>query len=140
MGKQSLTRLASHLNSYKCFQIDIKGNYNHASFRDDLRKCYWGAGIQNDPTTFLITDSQILQEEFLEDLNSILNSGELSNLFEAEDYEKVLMNTRNAMMEAKKFTDQSRDQIYEYFIARVKSNLHIVICMSPVGDIFRIRW
>ena len=27
----------------------------------------------------------------------------------------------------------------EFLISRIKSNLHIVLCFSPVGDIFRIR-
>lgn len=29
------------------------------------------------PTTFLIADNQIVQEEFLEDINNILNSGKI---------------------------------------------------------------
>lgn len=27
----------------------------------------------------------------------------------------------------------------EFFISRIKSNLHVILCFSPVGDIFRIR-
>lgn len=27
----------------------------------------------------------------------------------------------------------------EFLISRIKSNLHVVLCFSPVGDIFRIR-
>ena len=33
----------------------------------------------------------------------------------------------------------SRDGIYNHFIGRVRNNLHIVLCMSPVGDAFRTR-
>ena len=31
------------------------------------------------------------------------------------------------------------DAMFAYFIERVRSNLHIVLCMSPVGDPFRDR-
>ena len=31
------------------------------------------------------------------------------------------------------------DSMFAYFIERVRSNLHIVLCMSPVGDPFRNR-
>ena len=31
------------------------------------------------------------------------------------------------------------DAMFAYFIERVRSNLHIVLCMSPVGDPFRNR-
>lgn len=33
-------------------------------------------------TTFLFTDNQIIDEIFLEDINNILNSGEIPNLWE----------------------------------------------------------
>ncbi|OXA50744.1 Dynein heavy chain 6, axonemal [Folsomia candida] len=36
-------------------------------------------------------------------------------------------------------SETDRDQLYDYFIRRIRSNLHIVLCMSPVGDSFRIR-
>ncbi len=31
------------------------------------------------------------------------------------------------------------DELYEIFTTRVKSNLHVVLCFSSVGDLFRIR-
>lgn len=34
-------------------------------------------------------------------------------------------------------SETDRDQLYDYFIRRIRSNLHIVLCMSPVGDSFR---
>ena len=94
MGKQSLSRLASHLNGYQCVQIELNRQYDHSSFHDDLRKYYISAGINNNPTVFVISDSQIIKEEFLEDINNILNSGEVPNLFEGDEYEKVILNTR----------------------------------------------
>lgn len=33
----------------------------------------------------------------------------------------------------------TRDEIYKYFINRVRNNLHVVMSMSPVGDAFRRR-
>lgn len=41
-------------------------------------------------------DTQIVEEEFLEDINNILNSGEVPNLFVGDDYEKVILDTRDA--------------------------------------------
>lgn len=34
---------------------------------------------------FLFSDTQIVQESFLEDINNLLNSGEIPNLFPAEE-------------------------------------------------------
>ncbi|XP_023013028.2 dynein heavy chain at 16F isoform X2 [Leptinotarsa decemlineata] len=138
MGKQSLTKLASHLNHYKCFQIELTRNYDHSSFFDDLRKMCFHAGVEYEDSVFLFTDTQIVQEEFLEDINNMLNSGDVPNLFEADDYEKVIIGTRPAAKEAG-IDEGNRDGIYDYFVSRVRSKLHLVICMSPVGDAFRRR-
>ena len=96
------------------------------------------AGVSNSPTVFLINDTQILKEEFLEDINNLLNSGDVPNLFEGDEYEKLILAARVPCVEAN-YKDQSRDGIFDFFISRVRSNLHVVLCMSPVGDAFRKR-
>ncbi|XP_055643505.1 dynein axonemal heavy chain 6 [Toxorhynchites rutilus septentrionalis] len=138
MGKQSLSRLAAHINGYQCSQIALRRGYDHTSFHEDLRKIYWVAGVLNKPIVFLITDTQIVKEEFMEDINNILNSGEVPNLFEGDEYEKIILNARQACIESG-YANTTRDGIFEYFIKRVRTNLHVIICMSPVGDIFRRR-
>jgi dynein heavy chain len=103
----------------------------------DIRKLYYQAGIENKPTVFLFTDTQVVEESFLEDINNILSSGEVPNLYSTEEFEEV----RNALsVEASKngISDTS-DSIFSYLIERVRNNLHIILCMSPVGDPFRNR-
>ncbi|KAK3733193.1 hypothetical protein QZH41_008554, partial [Actinostola sp. cb2023] len=93
-GKQSLTRLACHMSTYRCFQIELTRGYDYSAFREDLKQLYNFAGVKGENTVFLFTDTQIVVEEFLEDINNILNSGEVPNLFEPEEYEQVLNGTR----------------------------------------------
>lgn len=45
MGKQSLTRLASHVNEYNCWQIEMRRNYDLNAFHEDLRVLYRIAGV-----------------------------------------------------------------------------------------------
>lgn len=138
MGKQSLSRLGAHINGYRCVQIELSRGYDNAAFREDLRKLYRQAGIRNTPTVFLITDTQICHESFLEDINNILNSGMVPNLFESDDYEQVILGIRDECTKLK-LDDLSRDGMFTFFINRVRANLHIVLCMSPIGDAFRRR-
>lgn len=77
-GKQSLTRLAAHISGCKVFQIELNRSYGAAEFRADLVKLYRTTGISNESVVFLFSDTQIQQEGFLEDINNILNSGELT--------------------------------------------------------------
>lgn len=39
------------------------------------------AGVDDEPIVFLFVDTQIINEQMLEDLNSILNSGDVTNLY-----------------------------------------------------------
>ncbi|XP_047601385.1 dynein axonemal heavy chain 6 isoform X2 [Lutra lutra] len=137
-GKQSLTRLAAHICGYKCLQIELSRGYNYDSFHEDLRKLYRLAGIDDKNMVFLFTDTQIVVEEFLEDINNILNSGEVPNLFEKDELEQVLAATRPRAKEVG-ISEGNRDEVFQHFISRVRQKLHIVLCMSPVGEAFRSR-
>ncbi|GFO48624.1 dynein heavy chain 6, axonemal-like [Plakobranchus ocellatus] len=137
-GKQSLTRLSAHICAYQCFQIELSRGYDYSSFHEDLKKLYDFAGVQNKPTVFLFTDTQIVVEEFLEDINNILNSGEVPNLFEPDEYEKLIIGCRPGAKDVG-IPEGNRDAIYDFCIHRVRNNLHIVLCMSPVGSAFRSR-
>ncbi|XP_053317654.1 dynein axonemal heavy chain 6 [Spea bombifrons] len=137
-GKQSLTRLAAHICGYKCFQIELSRGYNYDTFHEDLRKLYKMAGVENKDMVFLFTDTQIVVEEFLEDINNMLNSGEVPNLFEKDELEYVLAATRPKAKEAG-IPEGNRDEVFQYFISQVRQRLHIVLCMSPVGEAFRAR-
>ncbi|XP_017317258.1 dynein axonemal heavy chain 6 isoform X2 [Ictalurus punctatus] len=137
-GKQSLTRLAAHMCGYRCFQIELSRGYDYNSFHEDLRKLYKMAGVEGQDMVFLFTDTQIVAEEFLEDINNMLNSGEVPNLFEKDELEQVLAATRPHAKEAG-VAEGNRDEVFQFFISRVREKLHIVLCMSPVGDAFRSR-
>ncbi|VVC96958.1 unnamed protein product [Leptidea sinapis] len=107
-------------------------------FHDDLRKMYMKAGANSEDTVFLFTDTQITKEEFLEDINNMLNSGEVPNLFEGDTYEQVQTACRPDAAKAG-INPADRDAVYYFFINRVRAKLHLCICMSPVGEAFRRR-
>ena len=86
---------------------------------------------------FLFSDTQLVQESFLEDINNVLNTGEVPNLLEYEDINKI---SQLLTPECKKVgIVPSMDNIMAFFRQLVRENLHIVLCMSPVGDALRIR-
>lgn len=60
-------------------QIEIAKGYGNTEWRDDLKRVLKKAGMEGKPTVFLFTDTQIVYESFLEDLNNILNSGEVGH-------------------------------------------------------------
>lgn len=63
----------------------------------------------------------------------MLNSGEVPNMLTKEDIEMINTALGNEARE-KKIND-----IYPYFVQRVRSNLHVVLGMSPIGGLLRVR-
>lgn len=43
------------------------------------------AGVEGKPQVFLFPDSQIKSESFVEDINMILNTGDVPNLYGSEE-------------------------------------------------------
>jgi dynein heavy chain len=68
-------------------------------------------------------------------INDLLSSGEIPDLFPAEDVDGIVNNIRPAV-KGEGILD-SKDNCWKFFIDRVKKNLHMSLCFSPVGDLFR---
>lgn len=138
-GKQSLTRFASFMCGFHCYQVELTRNYGPNEFREDLKQLYYTTGVKGHQTTFLFTDSQIVRESFLEDINNLLNSGEVPGLYAQDEREQILSDPSLIAYAQQQGIPESRDSLYKAFINRVRSNLHIILCMSPVGSAFRTR-
>ncbi len=136
-GRQSLTRLATFVREYTTFQVEIKKGYSMSEWREDVKTCLLKAGLQQQPCTFLFTDTQIVNEQMVEDINNILNSGDLPNLYGTDEMEQIMTTCRGDCQ--KKKIPPTKINIFSQYISRVRENTHVVFCMSPLGDDFRRR-
>ncbi|CAB1114177.1 unnamed protein product [Ectocarpus sp. CCAP 1310/34] len=115
-GRQSLTRLAAYICGQELFTIEITKNYRQVEFREDLK---------------------IKEECFLEDVNNVLQSGEVPNLYGKDEIPLVLDGVRKTAKKAG--VDETTEALWGFFVDRVRENLHVVLAMSPIGDSFRNR-
>ena len=129
--------MGSHMYEMEYKQIEIVKGYGQKHFNEFIKERMFECGIEGRKVTFTMTDSQILKESFLEDINNVLNTGEVPNLMLPEDKDKIENEVRPIVIEMK--LEPSTDIIKQFFVQRVRENLHIALCMSPVGDDLRIR-
>lgn len=53
------------------------------------------AGVNGKPTVFLFSDNQIKEESFVEDINMILNTGDVPNIFPADEKAELIDKMQN---------------------------------------------
>jgi len=136
-GKQSTCRIAAFIAGFECVQIEINRGYGVNEFREDIKKFMWTAAIDRKPVAWIFTDTQIVDETMLEDINNILNAGEVPNLWPMDELDKLVGNMFPICKELGII--ESRDNCINTFVNLTRENLHIVLGMSPVGDALRIR-
>ena len=96
---------------------------------------YKTAGQQRKKATFIFTDSQIKDENFLELLNSLLMTGEIPGLFPKDELQ-IMASDIQQHAPASVDTPES---LIKFFFDTVRRNLHVVLCFSPVNAKFPER-
>ena len=103
----------------------------------DLAQLYMKAGLKNIGTVFLLTDAQVPKENFLVVINDLLASGEIPGLFADDELENVINGVRNEVKGAG--IQDTKENCWSFFIDRVRRQLKVVLCFSPVGSTLRVR-
>uniref|UniRef100_A0A8D3CJW0 Dynein axonemal heavy chain 11 n=1 Tax=Scophthalmus maximus TaxID=52904 RepID=A0A8D3CJW0_SCOMX len=136
-GKQSLTRLAAYMFSVEVFQITLSKGYSIQHLKMDLAGLFLKTGVKNQRVALLLTDAQIPDERFLVIINDLLASGEIPELFSEEEIEGIVSGVR-ADVRALGLLD-NRENCWRFFTDRVRLQLTVVLCLSPVGSVLRVR-
>jgi len=122
--------------------MDSRGEFDPLVFQNWLREKILlqsagpNSGFNGKPICLVVVDTQISNDSILEDLNNLLNSGEVPNIFPKEDQEKLKKDLTD-LYSMNKVNIEPRE-IWKKFVERVRENLHIILCMSPVGDSLKI--
>ncbi|KAL3693679.1 hypothetical protein R1sor_007330 [Riccia sorocarpa] len=136
-GRQSLARLAAFIEGFDVYQVELSKNFGMPEWRESIGIMLRKAGELDKKVMFLFPDTQIKMEGFVEDINSLLNTGEVPNLYDPGDLGAICEAIRPRAKRAKR--DGSRLELLSFFVDECNRNLRIALAFSPIGDAFRDR-
>lgn len=70
-------------------------------------------------------------------INDLLSSGWIPELFPKDELDGLVGKIRAEAKQAG--CNDVPDELFNFFLDKVRRNLHLCLCFSPVGDMFRIR-
>ncbi|KAL1130935.1 hypothetical protein AAG570_012176 [Ranatra chinensis] len=136
-GKQSLSRLAAYISSLEVAQIQLRKGFGVSDLKMELSGLYSKSGLKNIGIMFLMTDAQVTNEQFIVLINDMLASGEIPELFSDDEIDNIIAGVRNEVKGAGIL--DTKENCWKFFLDRVRRQLKVVLCFSPVGSTLRIR-
>jgi dynein heavy chain 2 len=124
-GRKQSAQLVAHLLNMEFFTPSISRDYSMKEFKRDLKEVLLKAGVEATRTCLFIEDHQLLQDEFLEYLNSLISAGEVPGLYSPEELEPVLAQLKDEMSSQYEYKTT-----FELFVSRIKKNLSIVMSLD----------
>lgn len=99
-GKQSLAKLAAYIIGFESYQITVTSSYGMNDFKENLMMLYQKAGIKGIGIAFIMTDGQIVKEQFLVLLNDFLASGNIADLMPKDEKDNCANAVRGEVKQA----------------------------------------
>jgi dynein heavy chain len=136
-GKQSLARLAAFVCGYTVMKIMVNAYYTLLDFKGDLQAMCQRAAVKGEGVLFLLADTQITNERFLISINDLLSSGNVPDLYNKDERDGIIASITSKAKSAG-FSAEP-ESVWQYYLSRIRENLHVCLCFSPVGPGLRSR-
>lgn len=133
-GKQSLAKLAAAIAGARAFQISLSKSYGVSNLLDDIRTLFKDVALKGQNIAFILTDSDVRDDSFLEYINQLLMTGDIAGLFPKEELDALLNDVRPMMKKEWAGVPDTADNLHAFVLNRVRRKLHVLLCFSPVGD------
>jgi dynein heavy chain, axonemal len=137
-GRQSLTYIASFIKNYKVLQTrsrDQVEEYTRKEWLEDVKNLYTFAGLRREDSVFMVKDNSIPEESMYVDLNCIISSGIVYNLF-TNDEKSEWLGSIKQMKEYEDLANLDDQAVWEIFLQRTMEKIRIILCMNPLNQNF----
>lgn len=140
-GRRSCTKLAAYVQECDYRTITVLKEYDHDDFLDDIRSLLIQTGQKGYSTALVMSDTQIIEETFLEDICSLLNTSEIPGLWDSKQEKEMYENAVATLREVGRSLGRpdTQEALQQLFVERCRKHMHIVLCFSPLGSVLRDR-
>jgi dynein heavy chain 2 len=134
VGRRNAVTIVSYMLGYEVYSPTPAREYGPKQFCADVKVVMAAAGVRGEHVVLFVEDFQIVSENILELINSLLSSGEVSGLYSSDELEPLLGPLKERFREEGSFRTP-----YEFFVSRVRKYLHVALCMDPTHPSFLYR-
>ena len=137
-GRKSLINICAFINKFKIFTTrgkDEVEDYGHKDWLKDIQELYRQTGVRLENSVFLLNDNNISDDQMYVDLNCIIASGVVYNLFTNEEKAEVIGNARQ-MKDYEEFNNVDDTVFWEIILKKVREKCRVFICMNPLNQNF----
>lgn len=134
VGRRDAVLISAYMKRLESVSLHITHDYNLKQFRMELRGYVQKAVVQNVRIVLTVEDHHIIHEAFLEILNSLVSSGDVSSLFAPEEVEAMLSSLREEVA-SEGFVGTTAG----FFVDRLRRNLRVAFIMDSEHELFLIR-
>jgi dynein heavy chain len=119
-------------------EISAGRGYGVSEFREDLKAVVSKACSAAKKVVFFLSESQIMDEAFLQDINDLMCTGYVEGLFSDEELKALGEGIKSSAPSARN-VELSNAHLQELVAIGVIDNLHVVLSLAPVGKHFMAR-
>jgi len=77
--------LSAFICDYETFSFEVTKNYSRDDWKEDIKKLLRQTGIDSKFSMNLLSDSHLKLPFVLEDINNLINTGEIPFLYESDE-------------------------------------------------------
>ena len=134
VGRKTTLRLLSHILHMTMYTPNVTALYTDKLWRNDVKLIIKECGVDNKKCILVVEDQQMMLDTMIQDLNSLLSCGEITGLYNTAELDTMLLPLKDAHSAYKQINKNI--SLMQYFIHRIQSNLHIVLCMNPAHSLY----
>ena len=134
VGRRNAVSIVSALHQAKVVSFKMGKNFGIKQFKAELKSAMQLSGIDNEQVFLVVEDHNMVDDKYLDMVNSLLSSGEVPGLYSPEELEPLYTQLKQNASNSGYSGD-----LLKFFFQNVRKNLHVVLIMDCSGEDFSTK-